>query len=117
MKLRVFFVRHTLSQAMAGKHQYTKNQESADFPEDTPWRVAYDALYKQIGHVTDSSMNGIAPAQYVTINSHTLVNEEREQVRLPEERMQEQDLLSPMDLKNSLGEKPGSTPKRKRRKL
>ncbi len=96
---------------MAGRNQYSHEPCSADFPADTPWRVAYEALWAQFGRV--DTERGIAPSQYVSINSHSVVDEKRKSERLPEERASQMDLLSGADLKAALGDAPNIKKKRK----
>lgn len=109
-KLRVFFTRHRLAE----KH-YHNTKEHRDFDSHMDPNKAYRLMLEEHGSVLDSSKEvdffvgqkvKVAPTMYITIHSHTVVEADRKPVKIESERRIEQDLFSPMDLKNALGRRP-----------
>lgn len=109
-RLRIFFTRHRLAE----KH-YHNTKEHRDFDAQMEPLKAYRLMLEEHGSVLDSTKEveffvgqkvKIAPTMYITIHSHTLVEADRKPVVLESERVIEQDLFSPMDLKNALGRRP-----------
>lgn len=112
MKTRVFYTKHVLVGSTANP-TYQKTQHQEDF--DLEPQEAYKRLLKTFGAVTDSKetaviMTGertlVAPKTYITINSHTFIDPDREVVRLPEERVYEATLFPAEFYKETLSRKP-----------
>jgi hypothetical protein len=118
MVLRVFLTRHVLKQ----KH-YALTQEQHDFPPDILPEAAYAELLTKHGSVLKAKaeveiLQGlkikVAPDQFITINSHSLVDVDRPKMEVgPVERHTEQAL--PFDFKACLQDSPNLSAKRKRR--
>lgn len=113
--LRVFYLKHVIKNA-AGLHpSYDRTPSFADFPEGISPQNAYRQLLQHHGSIKDSKetatiMTGektlVAPGKYITINSHTYVDPEREKAEIPTERVVEQDLLDGRSLFAAQGKKP-----------
>lgn len=109
-KLRVYFTRHRLAEK-----NYHNTREHRDFDVSVDPNKAYRLMLEEHGSVLDSAKEveffvgqkvKIAPTMYITIHSHTVVEADRKPVVLESEQVIEQDLFSPMDLKNALGRRP-----------
>lgn len=112
MKLRVYFIRHRLKHS-----RYENIREHFDFPSDITPEAAYAELLTKYGSVMDGRKEveceafvgqriKVAPDQYITINSHALVDEKRESVVLPSDRFIDQALFGPMELRACLQDSP-----------
>lgn len=113
--LRVFFTKNVIKNA-AGLHpSYHRTPHAEDFPETTDPQEAYRKLLQSYGSVQDSKeqfkiltgeMILVAPGQFITINSHTYVELDREKAVIESERMTERPLLSGTDLFAAQSRKP-----------
>jgi len=100
--LRVFYVIHQRKQ---GSTNYAKIRTHKDFPKYTP-DEAYEWLYKEHGRFFMDERTNRAPDEWVEINSHTMVDLEREKPRMEFEKAYEQPLFDPITLKNCLSRDP-----------
>lgn len=113
--LRVFFQKHVI-QNSAGIHpSYKKTPMFDDFPESTDPQQAYRELFRKHGAVTDSKeyatiLTGektlVAPGTCITINSHTIVDLDREKAQIESERVIEQSLFDGTELFAAQSRKP-----------
>lgn len=115
--LRVFWTHCTLPDSN-GSH-YKRNKTHTDFPPDVTPEAACEELLHKYGRSTDSSLWDkelgvwITPPQYAEINSHTMVDVDREKVTIgPEERAIEQPLFDGITLKACLQDSPDLKSKR-----
>lgn len=118
--LRVFFSRHKLKET-----RYHTTQEHRDFDLKVEPKKAYRLIVEEHGSVLDGDREvefftdqklKVAPREYVTIHSHSIVDPEREQVVLPGEKTYQADLLDPITLRNCLQDSPNRAAKRRHRK-
>lgn len=116
--LRVFFLKNVIHNAGGKNPRYEKTPMQQDFPEGTEPQEAYRKLLQKHGAVTDSKEKAtiltgeqilVAPAVFITINSHTIVDLDREKVEIESERVIEQPLFSGVELFKAQSTKPEST--------
>jgi hypothetical protein len=108
--LRVYYISHRLKQ----KH-YEDTQCFQDFPNDVSPEATYAELLTKRGSIMDGKreveiLQGlrikVAPDEYITINSHAMVDQDRKPIVLESERFIEQALFGPMELRACLQDSP-----------
>lgn len=116
--LRIFFQKHVIQNAAGIHPSYKKTPHTEDFPEVTDPQKAYRELFRKHGAVTDSKEYAnillgektlVAPGTYITINSHTIVDLDREKEVIESERVTEQPLFSGAELFAAQSRKKPST--------
>jgi hypothetical protein len=120
LMLRVFFIHFTLEDSNGSRYKRTKTHK--DFPPDVTPEAAYAELEHKYGKSTNSDMwDGklgcqIAPPQFIEINSHSIVDVEREKVELPSEKTYEVPLFDGVTLKSCLQDSPDLKAKKFKRR-
>ena len=108
--LRVFFTRHELAQK-----KYHNTSDCRDFDPDTIPEAAYRQLLTEYGSIVDSKVDvtifltqrvKIAPTEYITIHSSSVVDQNDRKPEGPKEKIIPQDLFPALELKNCLSRDP-----------
>jgi len=108
--LRVWYTRHKLAQ----KH-YHNSAESRDFDCETIPEAAYRQLLTEYGSIVDSKVDvtifltqrvKIAPTEYITIHSSSVVEQFEQPVVKVTEKIIPQDLFPALELKKCLSRDP-----------
>lgn len=117
-KLRVFYTKNVVERCAGVAPKYNKTQHQEDFPEDTDPQDAYRKLFSLHGSVQDSKEKAViltgeqtlvAPAVYITINSHAYVEADRDKVVIEGDKAVEQQLFDGVTMFKAQSRKPEST--------